>query len=73
METISNITYKLAAAPKLARLWSGFLIKDILERSAQKLNSTLNPDRSVYIYSANSLTLISLLNALGLDEVLENI
>lgn len=69
MEIITRVTYKLRGTPELVRRRSGFLIKDILERSAQKLNSTLRPDFSLYMYSAHSATLATMLNGLGIFEV----
>lgn len=69
MQSITEITYKLRATPELVRLRSGFLIKEILERCAQKINGTLTPDRSMWIYSAHSSTLATMLNGFGLNEV----
>lgn len=70
MEIIVNVTYKLRATPELVRLRSGFLIKDILERTAKKINGTLEPkERSLYMYSAHSSTLATMLNGFGLNEV----
>lgn len=69
MEIITRATYKLRGTPELVRRRSGFLIKDILERSAQKLNSTLRPDFQLYMYSAHSSTLATMLNGLGIFEV----
>lgn len=69
METITKATYKLRGTPELVRRRSGFLIKDILERSAKKLNSTLRPNLSLYMYSAHSATLATMLNGLQIFEV----
>lgn len=69
MEAITRATYKLRGTPELVRRRSGFLIKDILERSAKKLNSTLRPNLSIYMYSAHSMTLATMLNGLGIFEV----
>lgn len=70
MEAIANVTYKLRATPELVRIRSGFLIKDILERTAKKINGTLEPtERSLYMYSAHSSTLATMLNGFGLNEV----
>lgn len=54
----------------LARLKAGFLIREILERFAMKMNSTLSPDRSLWIYSAHDTTIGNVLNALGLFKVM---
>lgn len=53
----------------MARIKSGFLIKEMFERFAQKMNQTLKPDRSLWIYSAHDATIANLLNSLGLFEV----
>lgn len=58
-----------ADTKELARLQSGFLLKEIFDRFAQKLNSTLQPDRSLWLYSAHDLTIMCMLNSLGLFEV----
>lgn len=55
--------------PELARLTSGFLLKEMLERFSQKVNSTLNPNRSLWLYSAHDYTMTNFLNSLGLYEV----
>lgn len=55
--------------PKLARLQAGFLLKDILNRFAQKSSKTLTPDRSMWVYSGHDTTVASLLNTLGVFEV----
>lgn len=54
----------------LARLKAGFFIRDILERFTMKKDSTLSPDRSLWIYSAHDMTMIHILNALNLFEVI---
>lgn len=70
MEKIANVTYKLRGTPELVRLRSGFLIKDILERTAKKIQGTLHPEnQTLYMYSAHSSTLATMLNGFGLNEV----
>lgn len=69
MEIITRTTYKLRGTPELARRRSGFLIRDILERSAQKINGTLRPDRAIWMYSGHSSTLATMLNGLQIFEV----
>lgn len=70
MEYISNYYFKLAThTPQLARLSTGFLIKEIFERISQKINRTLQPDRSVWVYSAHDSTIGNFLNSFGLFEV----
>lgn len=70
MEYISKWHFKLeSATPLLARLRSGFLLKEILEHFDHKIKKTLTPDRSVWFYSAHDSTISHLLTGLGLFEV----
>ncbi|XP_031629368.1 prostatic acid phosphatase-like isoform X2 [Contarinia nasturtii] len=70
MEYIASFNQKLKSDTKeLARLQSGFLIKEIFERFGQKINSTLQPNRSIWYYSAHDTTISSMLNSLGLLEL----
>lgn len=58
MAYISKYYFKLRTdTPQLARFSAGFLIKEIFERFSQKINKTLQPDRSVWIYSAHDSTI----------------
>lgn len=56
--------------PELAKLKSGPLLKEIMERFTQKINSQLVPDRSLWLYSAHDTTICAMLNSLGLLEVI---
>lgn len=51
------------------KLKSGFLLKEILERFQKKSEAKLEPDRSLWLYSGHDVTLGSILNSLGLFEV----
>lgn len=57
---------------QLARLKAGSLIKEIFDRFTMKEDSTLSPNRSIWIYSAHAETIINLLNALDLFEVIKH-
>lgn len=71
MEYIATFDYKTYTdTPQLARLKSGFLLKEILEHFSQKVNLTLQPNRSVWFYSAHDITITNMLNSLGLYEVI---
>lgn len=73
MEYIAKFDYKTYAdTPELARLKSGFLLKEMLEHFSQKINSTLKPNRSLWLYSGHDLTILNMLNSLGLFEVCSN-
>ncbi|XP_031634018.1 prostatic acid phosphatase-like [Contarinia nasturtii] len=54
--------------PELARLKSGFLLREMLDRFDQKIASKLNPDRGVWVYSAHDTTVANILNSLQLFE-----
>lgn len=70
MENIAKHHFKTASAtPLMARFKSGFLIKDILERFTKKIFGTLDPNRSLWIYSAHDDTISNTLNTLRLFEV----
>jgi len=47
---------------------AGPLLKEIVTRTAAKKNGTLDPDRALWIYSAHDITVVNLLNAMGLYE-----
>lgn len=73
MEYIAQFDYKTYAdTPELARLKSGFLLKEMLEHFSQKVNSTLEPNRTLWLYSGHDLTILNMLNSLGLYEVCFN-
>ena len=62
--------YIYSYTPDLARYFSGFVLKDIFDRSASKAAGTLSPDRNVWIYSSHDDVVASLLYALGLYDVI---
>lgn len=55
---------------EMKKLKSGFLLKEILDRFTSKVQSTLNPNRSLWMYFAHDITLSNMLNTLGMFEVL---
>lgn len=70
MENIAKLHIKSAAeTPELARLKSGDFIKEMMERFEAKINSTLQPDRTMWLYAVHDYTIANLLNSLGLFEV----
>lgn len=69
LEEIANRVYSLRAQPQLVRIRSGFLIKEMLERFEAKKNGELDPDIVLFMYSAHSSTITTLLNGLGLNLV----
>lgn len=71
MEKITIAFYTaISGTPEMARNRGGFLIKDMLEQISQKIDSTLQPNRSLRLYSAHDLTIVNVLNSLGLFEVI---
>lgn len=72
MEEIAKTVYKIRGLPQLVRIRSGFLIKEMLERFSNKIAINPKPsirDLKVYMYSAHSSTITTLMNGLGLDQV----
>lgn len=70
MEYIVGFYHKMYAdSPGMARIESGFLIREMYERFLQKTNGTLKPNRSTWFYSAHSITMSFMLTSLGLFEV----
>lgn len=67
---VGNFFKFLTHTHEMKKLKSGFLIKEMLERFAQKAESKLQPDRSLWIYSGHDLTIASFLNSLGLYDVI---
>lgn len=67
MGYIAAFDYVLySATPDLARFASGFLFKEILEHFTQKINATLDPDRSLWLYSGHDYSITNALNSLGM-------
>lgn len=54
---------------ELKKYRAGFLIKEMLNRFKNKSQSLLQPDRSLWIYSAHDTIIVNVLNALNLYEV----
>lgn len=54
----------------MARLKVGYLLREILDRFERKIDKSLMPDRSLWMYSAHDCTLANILNALGLFNVI---
>lgn len=70
VERIAESHFKLkTATPELARLKVGFLLKEMMEHFTQKIFGTLEPDRSLWLYSAHDETIANVLNSLGLFKV----
>lgn len=70
MEYIAAFHYKTFSGTKqLARLKNGYLLKEMLEHFSMKINKTLKPDRSLWLYSAHDVTVISILNIFGVYQV----
>lgn len=52
MEKMASFSFSMATNTELlARLKAGFLIREIFDRFTMKANSTLRPDRSLWVYS----------------------
>lgn len=57
------------ATTQLARLKSGFLLKEMLQHFSDKAAGRLHPNRSVWAYSAHDTTVASLLDTLNLFDL----
>lgn len=57
----------------MARLKSGFFIKQLLNAFDEKSKSKLSPNHTFRMYSAHDSTIVNLLNALGLYDVMFSI
>lgn len=53
----------------MKKIKAGILIKEILDRSKNKSMDMLEPDLSLWFYSAHDTTIVHLLNALNLYDV----
>ena len=71
MEKIALYHYAMATqTKKLARLKAGFLLKEMLQHFADKMENKLKPDRSLWLYSSHESAIANMLNSLGLFKVL---
>lgn len=69
MENFGVFWLKLiTGTTKLQRLYSGFLLKDILDRFKKKSNS--KTDLSMYLYAGHDVTIAGILNTLGVFQVI---
>lgn len=55
--------------PEMTRMKFGFLLREIVQHFMNKTESTLHPDRSLWLYSAHDYSITSLLDALGVYDV----
>lgn len=77
MDPYSNMTifiqhgFKMCThTTEMKKLKAGFLIKEMLDRFADKIQSKLNPDRRLWLYSGHDLTITHFLNAIDLYDVI---
>ncbi|XP_031617280.1 prostatic acid phosphatase-like isoform X2 [Contarinia nasturtii] len=69
MENITNYKHSFyGSTTEMARIRPGFLFKEILERFSKKANGTLDPDRSLHLYSAHDITIANILGGLGVFD-----
>lgn len=70
LEYLSKFFYTIfTRTTEMKKLRSGFLLKEMLDRFADKTQSSLSPDRSLWMYFAHDSTIANMLNSLGLFEV----
>lgn len=66
-EWASGFGFKIrTATTEMARVRFRFLIREILDRFSAKINSTLSPNRTIWIYSGHDATLVGILDTLQL-------
>lgn len=54
---------------QMKKIKAGYLLKTIFDRFTNKTQSTLKPDRNLWLYFAHDITIVNVLNSLGLFEV----
>ncbi|XP_073817292.1 acid phosphatase 1 isoform X3 [Musca autumnalis] len=70
MTAVADFTFTISTYTRqMARLKTGPLIKEILQRFVDKSKGKLNPDRSLWIYSAHDTTVANVLNTLKLFDI----
>lgn len=73
IDFLSKMYYTVESyTPTLAKIRSGFLLKDILDRSSLKSNGTLSPDLSVFVYSSHDNVLSNLMYSMNISNVRYN-
>lgn len=66
-EYLAKIYFTIfARTPETKKFRSGYLLKEILDRSTNKTQATLLPDRSLWMYFAHDNTLADMLSSLNL-------
>lgn len=63
--------YMYTGTPYLAKYFTGFLLKDILDRLTSKVAKTLSPDRKFWAYSSHDSNVFSFMKTLGISDVWE--
>lgn len=67
IEQVTDFMFgSFAGTPEITRLRYGFLMQEVMDRFQAKIDSTLSPDRSLWIYSAHDISVGSVLKMLGL-------
>lgn len=70
LEFLATLWYRIhTATTGMKRIKAGYLLKDILDRFKEKAMSNLSPDRRLWMYFAHDVTIVSILNSLGLYTV----
>lgn len=65
----SKVYKSYTNSDEMKKFFSGFLLNEILNRFSSKLESTLKPDRSMWLYFAHDLQIQFMLNSLGINTV----
>lgn len=69
-QIISQFYSIWVVTPEMKMFKSGFLLKEILDRSRNKTKSILSPDRSLWMYSGHDINIATMLHTLQLNSVI---
>lgn len=71
LDYLGAVNYQsVTHSTEMKKLRAGFLIKEILDRFKSKTLSSLNPNRTLWIYAAHGSVISNVLNSLDLFDVI---
>lgn len=73
-ENLALFWYELQTySDEMKKIKAGYLLKIIFDRMKSKIQSTLKPDRSLYMYFGHDTNIIHILNSLGMYKVYKSL
>lgn len=70
LEFLATLWYQIhTSTNEMKKIKAGYLLKDILNRFTDKIESKLSPDRTLFLYFAHDITIANILNSMGLFKV----